>query len=116
MKQRTKKLQFDKDTKMKIVRRQYGQCLFCSMDYHMECKDEMGYTIQDIMHYVNKSAGGLGIEENGVLGCRYHHQLLDNGNKGLREEMLSIMKIHLQEHYPNWKEEDLVHDKWRFLK
>ena len=37
------------------------------------------------MHIVNKSQGGLGIEQNGVLGCRYHHGLLDNGNKGLRK-------------------------------
>ena len=64
------------------------------------------------MHYVNRSAGGLGIEQNGVVGCRYHHSLLDNGNKGYRKEMLADMKAYLQEQYPDWNEEDLYYSKY----
>jgi hypothetical protein len=56
---------------------------------------------------------GLGIEENGVCGCRYHHSLLDNGNKGLRQEMLSIMEEYLKSKYPDWDKDDLVYKKWR---
>ena len=78
----------------------------------MEYQDEFGYSIADFMHYINKSAGGLGIEQNGVLGCRYHHMLLDNGNKGLREEMLQIMEKHLKKHYPGWNRENLIYKKW----
>ena len=40
---------------------------------------------------------GLGVEQNGVLGCRYHHSLLDNGNKGLHREMDSMLQDYMRE-------------------
>ncbi len=80
----------------------------------MKNSDEMLYKIKDIMHYVNKSKGGLGIPENGAVGCRYHHGLLDNGNRGLREEMLHIFREHLEGHYPKWNPENLIFKKWNF--
>lgn len=115
MNKRTRKLQFTEDEKRKIYIRQYGQCLFCEMKYHMNAVSSYEYDLLDFMHYINRSQGGLGIAENGVLGCRYHHSLLDNGNKGLREEMLQIMKDHLKAHYPEWSEKNITHNKWRFL-
>lgn len=91
---------FPKETCELIAERDGNECLFCKMQYHMDkCRSEMLLGIPDIMHYINKSQGGLGIEENGVLGCRYHHGLLDNGNLGLRPEMLEIMKEHLMQQY-----------------
>ena len=76
---------FPKETCELIAERDGNECLFCKLGYHMDkCRSEMLLGIPDIMHYINKSQGGLGIEENGVLGCRYHHGLLDNGNLGLR--------------------------------
>lgn len=117
MKKRTKKnqkYQFDADTRKHIYFRDGGECIFCRLGYHMECKDRMLYEIKDVMHYINKSQLGLGIPENGAIGCRYHHGLLDNGNRGLREEMLSIFKNHLRQQYPDWDEEKLVYRKWNF--
>jgi predicted restriction endonuclease len=69
------------------------------------------YAVMDIMHIVNKSQGGLGIEENGVLGCRYHHGLLDNGSKGLREDMLEIIEEYMKKLHPDWNREDLIYKK-----
>ena len=66
----------------------------------------------DQAHYVNKSRMGLGIAENGVCACRYHHHLLDNGGRGLRDEMLSMMEEHLKAIYPHWNKKDLVYRKW----
>ena len=109
---RTRKLQFDKKTKEKIIQRQYGNCLFCIMSYKLDSSSDLAYEIKDIMHFIPRSQGGLGIEQNGVLGCRYHHMLLDNGNKGLRDEMLQIMEEHLRMSYPNWNREELVYRKW----
>lgn len=114
MNKSTRKLQFSAKTKKKIACRDNGECIFCSRRYHMESRDSFAYEIKDIMHYINKSAGGLGIEENGAVGCRYHHTLLDNGNKGLREEMLKIFKQHLQAHYPEWSEDKLRYKKYSF--
>ena len=44
------------------------------------------------MHIVPRSQGGLGVEQNGVLGCAGHHALMDNGNKGLRTEMIGMLE------------------------
>lgn len=111
MNRRTKKLQFDKKTALKIVERDKC-CIFCKAGFHMDSTDNLAYQIQDIMHIVNKSQGGLGIEQNGVLGCRYHHGLLDNGNKGLREEMLRYIEFYMKNLYTDWNKENLVYRKY----
>ncbi|MDF2608959.1 MAG: hypothetical protein K0R92_433 [Lachnospiraceae bacterium] len=111
MNKRTKALQFDKKTIMKILARDEG-CIFCKMNYHMDPKVTLAYMIHDPMHIVNKSQGGLGIEQNGVDGCRYHHSLLDNGNQGLRDEMIQILKDYLIRIYSDWTEESVTYNKW----
>lgn len=110
----TKLLQFDKETKEKILERDNYSCLFCKIGYHIAGKNlsSLEFNIFDIMHFIPKSSLGLGIEENGVCGCRYHHSLLDNGNKGLREEMLSIMEEYLKQYYVEWNKDNLVYRKW----
>lgn len=113
MTKRTRKLQFDKKTKEAIIQRDYGTCLFCNMSYKMDSSSDIAYEIKDIMHFIPRSQGGLGIEQNGVLGCRYHHMLLDNGNKGLRDEMLKIMEEHLKMSYPGWNREEIIYKKWK---
>lgn len=111
MNKRTSALQFGRKTAQKIVERDQD-CIFCQMGY---CVKQCGLdtSIKDIMHIVPKSQGGLGIEQNGVLGCRYHHGLLDNGNKGLREEMMDIIEQYMRQQYPGWTREGLVYDKYR---
>lgn len=117
MKHRTKKnqkYQFDQKTRELIYSRD-GGCIFCKRGYYMENKEPLLYLIHDVMHYINKSQGGLGIPQNGAIGCRYHHGLLDNGNQGLREEMLEIFQEHLRQQYPDWNEDELVYNKWNYL-
>lgn len=117
MKKRTArnlKYQFDEATRRIIWYRDDETCIFCKMGYHMENMDSMLYAIKDIMHYINKSQGGLGVPQNGAVGCRYHHSLLDNGSKGLRREMLEIFKEHLMQQYQDWSEDKLVFKKWDF--
>lgn len=109
-----KKCQFSKQTKETIYLRDKGTCIFCRQNYHMEDISRFSGTEKDIMHYINRSAGGLGTEQNGAVGCRYHHSLLDNGNKGLRKEMLEIFRQYLKNCYPNWNEADLIYQKYNF--
>lgn len=78
-------------------------------------REGAGY-IFSVMHYIPRSQNGLGVPQNGAVGCQYHHNLLDNGCKGLRDEMLEIFREYLQEHYPDWDEKKLVYTKWGFLK
>lgn len=112
MNKRTKALQFSQKTRQAIWDRDYGQCLFCSLDYHCTSTSQLAYEIKDIMHFIPRSQGGLGVEGNGVIGCRYHHQMLDNGNVGLRSEMLAMMEEHLKTHYPGWSRKELIYSKW----
>lgn len=85
----------------------------CQMEYRMEEVEWTGQGTLSIMHYIPRSHGGLGIPQNGALGCISHHMMLDNGNKGYREEMLQMFKCYLQDHYPDWSEDALVYSKWR---
>jgi len=99
----------------KIFLRDAGQCIFCRKNYHMEddAATWLGKEILSIMHYVPRSKNGLGIAENGALGCQYHHEMMDNGKDGRRDEMLQIFREHLQSRYPNWDEDMLTYSKWR---
>lgn len=110
----TKLLQFDKATRERIFERDNYSCLFCKIGYQLKGQNlsELEFNIFDVMHFIPKSSLGLGIEENGVCGCRWHHHLLDNGNKGLRHEMLLIMEEYLKQCYPEWNKEKLTYRKW----
>lgn len=106
-KKRTKATDFKQTTRELIRQRDNYQCLFCRLRKYGKSECD---TLQ-IMHYINRSAGGLGIPQNGVTGCVYHHQLLDNGNKGYRPEMLKDMEEYLKSMYPDWNKEDLYYKK-----
>ena len=68
-----------------------------------------------IMHYIPRSQGGLGIPENLADGCAWHHMLLDNG-KDSRAEMMKFFEYYLRLHYPKWNKDKLTYNKWGFLK
>ena len=107
MHERTKALQFSPETRAKIVERD-GGCIFCNILFRMESNPS---TATDIMHIVPRSQGGLGIEQNGVLGCRWHHHMLDNGNDGARPYMLQYCEKYMTRLYPGWNKADLVYRK-----
>lgn len=65
-----------------------------------------------IMHVVPRSQLGLGIEQNGALGCIGHHGILDNGNRGLRREMQAMLEDYMQGMYPGWSREAVTYSKY----
>ena len=105
--------EFPLSVREEIFLRDAGQCIFCRKKYHMEEASWYEKEILSIMHFVPRSKNGLGIARNGALGCAYHHEMMDNGNKGRRNEMLEIFRTYLKEKYADWSEEDLVWNKWR---
>jgi len=109
MKRRTKALQFDKKTREAIARRDGMMCFFCRMGYEMPEKSNCLGMIFDTMHIVGKAQGGMGVMENGVLGCRYHHNLLDASLN--RKEMMTMIDDYMKELYPDWNRRDLVYSK-----
>ena len=67
------------------------------------------------MHVVPRSQLGLGVEQNGVLGCIGHHEMMDNGNGGLRGEMQDMLEAYMQDMYPGWSREAVTYSKKHVL-
>lgn len=111
----TAKLEFSQKTREEIRNRD-GGCFFCMRGYHMEASDTFGYTLPQIMHIVPRSSLGMGVKENGVLGCQYHHNMMDNGNKGLRGEMIGMLEEYMRGLYPGWSRSDVIYQKYSFGK
>lgn len=61
-------------------------------------------------HYIPRSKGGLGIEENIVTLCVNCHRNFDQTD--LRQHYKEYIKNYLQSKYPGWNEEKLVYRKW----
>lgn len=110
----TRKLQFDTKTRKRIIERDHGNCIFCAMGYPAAGAEWLDLEVKDIMHFVPKSQLGLGVEENGAVGCRFHHQMLDNGNAGKRQEMLGWFERYLRSRYPDWNRAQLIYRKYDF--
>ena len=109
---RTNALKFPPATILRMKARDRG-CIFCQMGYHMPEGEDAGPYLLQAMHYIGRAQGGLGIEQNGAMGCIWHHQLMDNGNQGLHEEMQELMANYLRTHYVGWDEIKKTYDKWR---
>ena len=111
MQKRARKAEFDTKTRRIIEERDNG-CIFCQMRYRMEKAEWLDLNTFSIMHYIPRSAGGLGIQENGAVGCQWHHDMLDNGNGGHREEMLELFEEYLQSVCDDWDKDKLKYNKW----
>lgn len=104
--------EFGPKARKEIYYRDCASCIFCRAGYHMDGGTWLAKEIKGVMHYIPRSQGGLGIPQNGAVGCQYHHEMMDNGNRGCREEMRGIFRRYLEKHYPEWSEEELVYSKW----
>ena len=103
--------EFSQKTRQRILSRDGDRCIFCVMGYHMEKADWYAKSLLSIMHYVPRARGGLGIEQNGAVGCEYHHHMMDNGHEGRRAEMLERFREYLKGIYPNWDEKALQYHR-----
>lgn len=63
-------------------------------------------------HFIPRSKGGLGIEENIVTLCGTCHYLYDFGNKPQRQGLRNQIREYLISVYSNFKEENLIYKKW----
>lgn len=107
--------EFTAKARKEIKERDNGLCVFCQMGYCMEGAQAFDLQVISLMHYIPRAKGGLGIPQNGAVGCQWHHQMMDNGNQGRREEMLEIFKNYLRAHYNDWDENKLTYNKWEGL-
>ena len=100
MHNRTKACSISKDTKIKVWERDGERCIICGSPYAWPDS-----------HYIRRSQGGLGIEQNIVTMCRSCHDEYDNG----RERAFIALKVreYLKNKYKNWDwdESKLVYRK-----
>lgn len=97
---RTKACEISKEVREAVEKRDNHCCIFCGSP---EARGEA--------HFVNRSQGGLGIEENIVTACRNCHREMDNGFN--TKVYRSIAEEYLRSKYPNWNKSKLVFNKWR---
>ena len=104
---RAKALDISKKVKEKVFARDRGKCVVCGNSYN----------VMPNAHYIPRSKGGLGIEQNVVTLCTeltYNkcHRKFDFGTKEEREKIGLFIREYLKSKYKNWNEEDLYYKKW----
>lgn len=65
-------------------------------------------------HYLPRSKGGLGIEENIVTLCNKCHYEYDFGDKEKRFEIRLFLMNYLKTKYENWNEQNLVYRRYGY--
>ena len=60
-------------------------------------------------HYISRSQGGLGVEENILTLCPNCHRRYDNTEE--RAKLKPFFGRYLKSHYPDWDEQNLVYQK-----
>lgn len=89
------------EVKEKVWERDEHKCIFCEKEVPVHCANS---------HYIPRSQGGLGIEQNIVTACPECHHEQDNGkNTRLFDE---LAEIHLKNCYGScWNVKNLIYRK-----
>lgn len=103
---RSKATDIPMSVKKKVWERDCGRCVVCGN----HCN------VMPNAHYLPRSKGGLGIEQNIVTLCteltqNKCHRKYDFGTKEERKMIREKIKKYLQSKYENWNEEDLIYKK-----
>ena len=94
---RTKALEIPPKVKEKVLDRDEC-CVWC------------GKQGQPNAHYIARSQGGLGIEENILTLCYDCHRRYDQSTE--RQKMREFFKEYLKTKYSEWNEENLIYKKY----
>lgn len=101
MNKRTKALQIPPAVKEKVWERDGGCCVYCGSHY-----------AAPVAHYIARSHGGLGIEENILTLCDECHRKYDQTTK--RREMREFFRDYLKSKYPEWAENNLTYRRQNY--
>ena len=98
---RAKACDISQKVKEIVWARDGGRCIICGNNRAMPNS-----------HFIRRSHGGLGIEENIVTMCDRCHRMYDQGVD--RKAIEARTEEYLKSHYPGWDREKLVYKKWSF--
>jgi 5-methylcytosine-specific restriction endonuclease McrA len=85
-----------------VWERDNHSCIYCG---------KTGYGVMPNAHFIPRSKGGLGVEENVVTLCQDCHYNYDFGGKDISNIYRKYIRNYLSEKYEDWREEDLVYEK-----
>lgn len=95
---RTKALQIPPKVKAAVWERDGGCCVYCG-----------SHNAAPVAHFIARSHGGLGIEENILTLCAECHRRYDQTTK--RREMKEFFREYLKSKYPEWDEKNLIYKR-----
>ena len=98
---RAKACDITKKVKDIVWERDNHQCIICGSCQAMPNS-----------HYIRRSQGGLGIEENIVTMCQRCHREYDQGNGRLA--IATYTEHYLRSKYPNWNPQNLIYKKGEY--
>lgn len=99
MHKQTKATSIPPQVKSIVWRRDFGKCVICGSHYGgPHC------------HFIRRSQGGLGIEENIWTGCEKCHREFDS--EAVDGPMHQYMEKYLKAWYPEWDKSKLVYQKY----
>lgn len=96
MRKRTKALSIPKAVKDKVWERDGQCCVWCGNPY-----------AAPEAHFIARSQGGLGIEENILTLCRECHRKYDQTKH--RKIMRDFFEEYLKSKYPDWDKSKLIY-------
>lgn len=99
--ERTKATDINMNLKKVVWERDEHKCIFCGKIVPVNCANA---------HYIKRSQGGLGIEENIFTACLECHNEQDNG-KNTKIYNQKIKRYLKTKYGRNWKEENLTYKK-----
>lgn len=98
----TKRTAIPIDVKQKVFERDRHCCILC------------GRPGLPNAHYIRRSQGGLGIEQNIVTLCQKCHSDYDNGF--LRREYGKAIRDYLELHYPGFPDRKRIYSKYDWIR
>lgn len=96
---RAKKCDISKKVKDRVWERDNQRCIICGNRQAMPNS-----------HFIRRSQGGLGIEENIVTMCQRCHMMYDQGSD--RRAIETYTENYLKNLYPDWSRDRLIYKKW----
>ena len=97
MRKETSKTKIPEKVKKAVWTRDGGRCIVCLRPGNPWC------------HYIPRSQGGLGIEQNIVTLCPVCHREFDEGPH--RNEIYKRITDYLEGFYPGWSRESVIYKK-----
>ena len=98
---RAKACDITKKVKDIVWERDGHRCIICGSPYAMPNS-----------HFIRRSRGGLGIEENIVTMCQRCHMMYDQGDG--TQQIATYTVRYLRSKYPDWNPEKLIYKKGEY--